>query len=682
MVVCLHQVKKLPNLSFDVSDAVNAVVFEKLPLFVHNTQVFHDRKLHECDLSSQAYRDAVEELVEWMGGYPEGDTPLIYNLPTVPSLAEVLRMLREYLPADDSLGMQEVGDVAALFADTGGRFCNSTNSNCLLSACAYRSFSQRWSLSNRSGMWFRPQLQADFVENHAHTQLVRLTGGFRGVDSLFNSVRPTHRNDWYGTNGLPQFHIDTRDTHQLKHRKALAKLVCTATLRILLGVQGKIDYRALVQRFLMRDILARLDTNRECQQLGNAEPILRETEMMHNLAAYVGYKQLHVTEIESLWPLAPEDDSIRPALDHVGDVERVPLLRRTSSMLGDKKHALSDSDAARLKQQFPENWNFFDYQRGNIVAMLERERKGEVDVNLLSMLSPLPGRLRLPRVDALAVDVRGHSGKFLGFFCDASSGLLFAVQPQHEAFALRMQLPGGVLADQVGLGKTAQLLAVCCANDTDLFRRNGSGKMTDDVDEESEDADLPVAARRIYDSTTKRTAVTMEKLRIVATKHEDNVTFRRLRSDATLVLCPAHLCEQWATECRRLVADCKEREDAVVVCAKPRSHGKIKGFAMVRARFVIVSFEALDDLYVRSGGHVATELLNLLPLNEPTLMARQGGKVPPGFHCSVDDVGTARLRKSSALLPHNVHWRRIIMDECHEFLSDTALETWMSTGTE
>ncbi|MES1916685.1 MAG: hypothetical protein MHM6MM_008482, partial [Cercozoa sp. M6MM] len=425
---------------------------------------------------------------------------------------------------------------------------------------------------------------------------------------LHRSNGPTFSTAWLNGNRRAFGFIGLND-----HRAAVKSVMSTALLRVFFTHGSEcLDVHKLCQRYVLLDLLSKADLSRQCLEAGSAEPLLEETEMMHSLQSFFVSSE---TNDKKLWPLEIEDDSTHTAADHVGDMpasEQPPLLRRSSSIL--ERHAdLPDNLVDLLSQEFPDKWQFFDYQRHNIAAMLRRERDSRVAVDLVSGLSPLTGRRCLPRMLHLKDDVALRRGVPLNFVADAYRGVLIHA----DSLVTHVGLPGGLLCDQVGLGKTAQLLALCALQDHRPAER----------DESNEDAQLQPSGRRVLDATNKQQETLGHLMCIVNTK-QDETTMLRLRSDATLVLCPSHLCAQWEVECRRLLSkSCGEREDAVVVCAKPRSHARIKGFAMLRARFVIISFAALRNLKDRFiMRQVMPQVLNLLHLHQE--------RNTRSFHCT------------------------------------------------
>lgn len=185
-----------------------------------------------------------------------------------------------------------------------------------------------------------------------------------------------------------------------------------------------------------------------------------------------------------------------------------------------------------------------------------------------------------------------------------------AKERQHLPAQLQrfVRMRGAILGDEMGLGKTLTLIALI-ACDTD----RGTGAS----DEVVSQAD-PYKIRNQLD-----------------TQRLPFRSVRRLRSSATLVLCPGHIVDQWRKEVARFSH--KSRPLKVSVCLTKMHNDKCSNELWATSDIVIVSKEYLVGKYNRDHEE---------------------------YNFSTLDLEEKSPRMSA------FHWRRIVIDEAHEFLDD------------
>lgn len=184
-----------------------------------------------------------------------------------------------------------------------------------------------------------------------------------------------------------------------------------------------------------------------------------------------------------------------------------------------------------------------------------------------------------------------------------------------------IQFRGGALIDEVGLGKTVQMLALSIKNpliDTSYFK-NGSNK---------------------------------------------------LHSRATLILCPNHLCGQWKREIDKMIN--KSYNASVITFATKVHHDKYTYMDVLDADFVILSYNFLGNKSFSS------KWLNLFTNNDVERYYTTSHWSSNTFeianqvfnkHCDTLTNNLNILFETNVVFQY-IHWHRLIIDEFHELVYD------------
>ncbi|MES1910569.1 MAG: hypothetical protein MHM6MM_003142 [Cercozoa sp. M6MM] len=186
-----------------------------------------------------------------------------------------------------------------------------------------------------------------------------------------------------------------------------------------------------------------------------------------------------------------------------------------------------------------------------------------------------------------------------------------------------MTFKGGLLCDDVGLGKTLSVGALIMANR----------------------AKLPVKQRAKVANKKRRTHSV--RTGEPANVHRVVLQKGKVKSCATLVVVPNHLAAQWQNELQKHIPLHKSR--IIVISTKPQ-HMKYSAQDMIDAEVVIVTTNFLGGLYYRKTfGDYEVE-----PTRESPVTEQSASSVVDSF-----------LRKKGPGLSL-FHWHRIVVDEGHE----------------
>ena len=185
----------------------------------------------------------------------------------------------------------------------------------------------------------------------------------------------------------------------------------------------------------------------------------------------------------------------------------------------------------------------------------------------------------------------------------------------HISQRSKLQFRGGGLIDEVGLGKTVQMIALSFKNPSE------------------------------YTSYTR---------------HDDNY---KLHSRATLILCPNHLCGQWEREIEKMVEeDCAN----VIMMLTKKHHDKYTYQDVLDADFVIVSYNFLDNKSFTSEwiSKITTrKTISKYPWTDQEKVTLQSVFRENGSKL-VKNIGDALDKKNIQF--QYINWHRVVIDEFHE----------------
>ncbi len=241
---------------------------------------------------------------------------------------------------------------------------------------------------------------------------------------------------------------------------------------------------------------------------------------------------------------------------------------------------------------FIKDHNLYDYQRRSIRWMLDIERQEEKIYY-------------------------GTNHKF-----EVSMGSL-VFDPIGKTLIMRNEkdnLPfnGGALIDEVGLGKTIQMLTLCLLNP-------------------SKNIDYTISYKDV-----------------------DNIDRKMLRSRATLILCPNQLCGQWSREITKMI----DKKDLNVILLLTKNHfDKVTYQELLDADFVIVSYNFVGNECFAT--KYTSKISTSKSYCKSTLWNRSTvRKVLNEISSQIVNDPTS-LFKTETLFPL-IYWHRIIVDEFHE----------------
>jgi hypothetical protein len=257
------------------------------------------------------------------------------------------------------------------------------------------------------------------------------------------------------------------------------------------------------------------------------------------------------------------------------------------------------------------------------------------------------------------------------------TGLGSGVAGQHQK---TLTSKGGIIADVVGMGKTALIIAVMLSTrhaDIDAHQAALASPHPNNNN------DLPSSTPSLTPSLTEGEVKTMSPtIAIVNGSLPMSTHFGRASaysgihwssdhkyaySLATMVVTPQHLCSQWHDEVIKFTGSGTLK---VIAIATNKDHSAYSYTDIIRADVIITTLEYLSGDAYR--GRV-----------QPS--RKQTGRPPP----SDDDIMSCRDRHL-----HSIHWRRLVFDECHtaiklggdERLMDLFTDlrsqnTWLVSGT-
>lgn len=141
-----------------------------------------------------------------------------------------------------------------------------------------------------------------------------------------------------------------------------------------------------------------------------------------------------------------------------------------------------------------------------------------------------------------------------------------------------------------------------------------------------------------------------------------------LYSRATLVICPTHLCKQWKREIENNIK--KDASLVIIQLFTKRDHDKYTYQDYLDADFVITTFTFLANKvyttpWVSKVSTIKSFHTNTWSLNDNRKINdifRQSGKE------LVDDPLGSLYKKN--IMMHNIHWHRLVVDEFHEAFSN------------
>lgn len=244
------------------------------------------------------------------------------------------------------------------------------------------------------------------------------------------------------------------------------------------------------------------------------------------------------------------------------------------------------------------NINLFDYQKCNIDWMIDKEKnKKVICYNLNNEI--ILGNL----------------------YFDLYQFKLDLVENRKQ-----IKFHGACLIDEVGLGKTIQMIALCLENPSNDF------------------------------SYTKP-------------------NIKKLCSKATLIFCPNQLCGQWLREFKDKIL-CEKKDDSnikIISLLTKRDHDKYTYSDLLDSDFVIVSFNFLDNpcftsLWLPTISNIKSFCRKeISPLDLKKIDSHFSELSNKLFN---DPINT--LYKNRPLI-QCIHWHRIIVDEIHEIFNENGI---------
>ena len=198
----------------------------------------------------------------------------------------------------------------------------------------------------------------------------------------------------------------------------------------------------------------------------------------------------------------------------------------------------------------------YNYQRNNVYWMENIEKNVDLGIN--------------------QYDFVDHTG-YIKYYIESidemlyfdKKGVMYDVSKKEECLH-SINLKGGVLCDEVGLGKTLSLVSLILQNPKDDYeypKKTGKkkkkprkkkatpkkNKKSDEINNEIDEEDALSDSKEDAPSDSKEDVSSDSKEDVSSDSKEKKKT--KHKSKATLVICPNRLCKQWADEIKKYVTD-------------------------------------------------------------------------------------------------------------------------------
>jgi len=334
-------------------------------------------------------------------------------------------------------------------------------------------------------------------------------------------------------------------------------------------------------------------------------------------------------------------------IDQIDKKVKKRLIKLIHTVEKPVKYASSD-----LKAPFF-NIELYNYQKENVTWMLNLE-------NSLSEGTILNNRY---------IDFTRSPSE--PFFLDTKKQRFYFEKLPERKLHLNFRFRGGLLADEMGLGKTITSLALCMLNRSQIPVTEEpnpdyiQGKCSALI-RSGQQCKLKAIKGETGDFCNKHMnaplRVSPVKLKVTSDVFGDT----RLKSRATLIVCPSHLCEQWKSEIDRISEPVR-----TTVITSSKNFLETTYTEVLGSDFVIFSFNVL-----KSTGYCSKTLFSLNKSDNKT-----------------HSIEFLRKRDTTITGPvlSFIHFHRVIIDEYHqleEFYQIRASinllkgnTVWLLTGT-
>jgi len=244
------------------------------------------------------------------------------------------------------------------------------------------------------------------------------------------------------------------------------------------------------------------------------------------------------------------------------------------------------------------------------------------------------------------------------FDCDSKK---FYVRDKDDLFSLQKEskihwtVRGGIVGDEMGLGKTITMLALITSRKwNDTIPRNLEG-------------------HKLLKLTDKKVEY-----------HADTL----IETNATLIFCPSHLCNQWKEEVEKNV---KKNKMKVVVITLIKTLRNLTYQELVDADLVVVSFQFLKNNNYKRHRETSKGEERIVGQEEVSRAGRSGRSLRSRSKAITKWFADEVCLSKKGPVLERFHWFRFVIDEGHELLGDKfyrkaakmfySTYRWYMTGT-